>query len=988
MASATNKFQAEGGKSHVDNHSSVFGMQLDSSLSFKPGYRNYSPWEFSCRIDPSNPTLDMGHSTPPVSVFSPTFEQHHDGFGVQCVHPRLSWRFACSNEQIRNWKQTAYDIAISCSTTEPGQVFHVESEDNVLVPWPSSEPLDSRARRFVRVRSYGKYSLLEGRDNNSDHESVTEWSASSLLEIALLRNSDWTGSMITVSEPWPLSPDHSARPLCFHKRFHLSLKTGTIDRGRLYATSHGVYSVRINGKIVGDHCLAPGFQSYHKRLHYQIYDTKDLLVTPGWNKIEIDVAAGWFASATSWARKRFIYGQKLGVLAQLEIWVVGSTSPILVSTDPSWIASITPLVSSEILDGEIFDQSLSMGSKPDDAKLSVRESPIPVSRLVSPEAPPVRVVERLKPKDIFTSRSGSVVIVDFGQNIAGRICVRKVQKPAGSQITFRHAEVIQDGEIMCRPLRTAKARDIIICDGRELLDWHPHYTFHGFRYVEIAGWGPDDQNCPLTKACIVAEVMHTDMMRTGWFSCSNDDVNRLHENAVCSIKSNFLSVPTECPSRDERFGWTGDLNIIAPTANFLYDTTGMLKNWLQDLYLDQMETEYWRQGVVPLFVPNSLLRNGDGGHGWDPMPNGVWGDAAVMVPWGLYRMSGDINFLSAQYASMVQYLEKGVTRGQDGLWDPEQWQFGDWLDPRAPLNDSGRGTTDGTFVADCFLIASTQIAAEVAAVLAKPADSSRLRDTALRLVHSWRDKYLTAAGLVVPDTATALSLALSFDLLPESRGNSTKAQAAARLFRLVRLNDFKLTTGFVGSALLSRALTRSGGVELAYTMLFQKKCPSYLYPITMGATTTWERWDSMLPDGSVNPGSMTSFNHHALGSIANWMHADVGGLEAIEPGWKVFRVKPQPNGELSWADTAFESRYGRIELRWTLKGDFFRMRLRVPPNSTAVISLPRDGRASEVGKQEAKEQIVGSGEYYLGCQFLQPQWPSKALLPPWGRAEF
>ncbi|KAL7952600.1 glycoside hydrolase family 78 protein [Trichoderma compactum] len=854
----------------------------------------------------------MGHSVSPVLVLPPSFEQHHDGFGVQRVHPRLSWRFSCADEQIRNWKQTSYDIAISYNnSTELGQVFHVESEDNVLIPWPNSEPLNSRARRFVRVRCYGRYSLFDGHDNDSDHESVTEWSASSLLEIALLRNSDWKGSMITVSEPWPLSPDHSARPLCFHKRFHLSLKDGTIDRGRLYATSHGVYSVRINGGRVGDHCLAPGFQSYHKRLHYQIYDTKDRLVTPGWNEIEIDVAAGWFASATSWPRKRFIYGQKLGVLAQLEIWEADSTLPILVSSDKSWSVSNTPLVSSEISDGEIFDQTL--------------KSPIAVSRLISPEPPPVRVVERLEAKDMFKSRS--------------------VQKPAGSRITFCHAE-------------------------------HPHHTFHGFRYIEIAGWGPDNQICPLTNACIIAEVMHTDMLRTGWFSCSNDDVNRLHENSLHSIKSNFLSVPTECPSRDKRFGWTGDLNVIAPTANFLYYTAGMLRNWLQHLRGALVHSHFITK------------KNGDGGHGWDPMPNGVWGDAAVMVPWGLYRMSGDIGFLSAQYDSMVQYLENGVTRSQDGLWDPEQWQFGDWLDPRAPQNDSGIGTTDGTFVADCFLIASTRIVAEVATKLAKPVDSSRFRDAAQHLIYSWRNKYLTAAGVVVLDTATALSLALSFDLLPESGSNSPKAQAAARLFRLVRLNDFKLTTEFVGGALISRTLTRSGGADLSYAMLFQKKCPSYLYPITMGATTTWERWDSMLPDGTLNPGSMTSFNHHALGSIANWMHAGVGGLKAIDPGWKRFRVKPQPNKELSWADAVFESRYGRIELRWTLKGDLFHMRLRVPPNSTAVVSCPSDSRKSEVGKQEAKEQIVGSGEYDFGCRFVQAQWPPKALLPPWGRAEF
>jgi alpha-L-rhamnosidase len=319
------------------------------------------------------------------------------------------------------------------------------------------------------------------------------------------------------------------------------------------------------------------------------------------------------------------YGQKLGVLAQLEIWVPGSPAPFMVSTDQSWDASTSALVSSEIYDGEIYDQRPNASTRPGDAKwFSTQESFIPVSRLISPEAPPVRVVGRIEPKDFFKSQSGNAVIVDFGQNFAGRVCVRKVQKALGASITFRHAEVIQDGEIVRGPLRTAKARDILICDGRETLDWHPNHTFHGFRYVEITGWSPEHRDCPLTKSSIVAEVLHTDMSRTGWFSCSNEDVNRLHENLLWSMKSNFLSVPTECPSRDERMGWTGDLNIFAPTANFLYDTAGMLRNWLDDLYLDQMEeSTHWRQGVVPLFIPNSLLRKDDGGHGWDPMPNAV-----------------------------------------------------------------------------------------------------------------------------------------------------------------------------------------------------------------------------------------------------------------------------------------------------------------------------------------------------------------------------
>ncbi|KAM5343292.1 hypothetical protein ACJ41O_014258 [Fusarium nematophilum] len=911
----------------------------------------------------------MRRSTPPVSVLPPTFEQHHDGFGVQCPRPRISWRFSCSDGEVRNWRQIAYDVEISRDDGQPGQVFSSHGPDSVLVPWPSPESLESRERRLVRVRCHGRYSLSDS--DQHGEESVTEWSPSSLLEVALLKNTDWTARMITVSEPWPLNPDHSARPLRFHKNFGLPSDGNLIDRARLYITSHGVYTAQINGTRVGDHCLTPGFQSYHKRLHYQIYDVKDLLAA-GSNRIEVEVAAGWFASAWTWARKRFIYGQHLGVLAQLEIWSADSTAPWVVSTDGSWGVSTSALVSSEIYDGEVYDQQLETTTSL--TSFATQESRIPVSRLVSPDSPPVRVVDRIEPREIFKSRSGNAIIVDFGQNFAGRICVLKVQKPAGASVSFRHAEVIQDGEIVRRPLRTAKAMDTLICDGREIHNWHPNHTYHGFRFVEITGWSPDDQDCPLTKSSIVAEVLHTDMTRTGWFSCSNKDVNRLHDNSLWSMKSNFLSVPTECPSRDERMGWTGDINIFAPTANFLYDTGGILGNWLEDLYLDQMEeSAYWRRGVVPVVIPNCLLRSDDDSHGWDPMPNAVWGDAAVMVPWELYLTSGDTGFLSRQYGSMLQYLGHGVPRGKDGLWDPEQWQFGDWLDPRAPINDSGRGTTDGTFVADCFLAESTRIVAEVAALLDQPSDSSRFRDMHEYLVQSWRDKYLSAAGLVVPDTATALSLALSFNLVPDS------SQAASRLSRIVRLNDFCITTGFVGTAFLPRALTQTGAVDLAYAMLFQKRYPSYLYPVTMGATTTWERWDSMLPDGRVNPGSMTSFNHHALGSIAHWLHVDVGGLEAIEPGWKVFRVRPWPNKELTWAETIFESKYGRIELKWTLEGDCFRLTLRVPPNSTAVINMPGDG---------LEERRVGSGQYVLECRFEQTNWPPKAFLPPWGRAEF
>lgn len=431
-----------------------------------------------------------------------------------------------------------------------------------------------------------------------------------------------------------------------------------------------------------------------------------------------------------------------------------------------------------------------------------------MGELVSPEAAPIRVTQRITPIAIFRSRSDDSFIIDFGRNFAGRIMVRRIRKPYGSVVSFRHAEVMQDGDIMCRPLRTAKAKDTIICDGTEILNWYPKYTFHGFRYVQVTGWSPDDAECPLIKLSIVAEVLHTDMTRTGWFSCSNAEVNKLHSNTLWSMKSNFISVPIECPSRDERFGWTGDLNIFAPTATFLYDTSGILGHWLEDLYLEQVEeSPYWRKGVVPLFVPNSLLRKGDGLHAWDPMPNAVWGDAAIMVPWLLYITSGDIQFISRQYQSMVAWLDHGVVRDTDNLWSPDQWQFGDWLDPRVPQNDSGRGTTDGTYIADCFLVMSTRIMADAARLLSMTADSERFAQTALDITESWQWKYLSLAGNVVPDTATALALALSFGLIPNMNEGEQRRQAGSRLARHVRLNDFKITSGFVGTAFIAGALT-------------------------------------------------------------------------------------------------------------------------------------------------------------------------------------
>ena len=316
------------------------------------------------------------------------------------------------------------------------------------------------------------------------------------------------------------------------------------------------------------------------------------------------------------------------------------------------------------------------------------------------------------------------------------------------------------------------------------------------------------------------------------------------------MRGNFLSVPTDDPQRDERLGWTGDLNMFSPVATFLYDTAGMLGNWLEDLHADQVDDdEHWQKGVVPLVVPNCIKKKpGDGpgwDKGWDPMPNGVWADAAVMVPWQLYVTSGDRSILTRQYSSMLDYLRSGVSRGADGLWDPEIWQFGDWLDPSAPTNDSGRGRTDGTFVADCYLLRSTELMSTIAQTLGYLDEGKHFRQVYDDVLAAFQTKYLTPTGLLAPDTPTAYALALSFNLLPLP----LRAAASSRLTRALRLNDFLIPTGFVGTAHLLHALSTTGDSDIAYATLLANGCPSLLYPVRMGATTIWERWDALKPDG-------------------------------------------------------------------------------------------------------------------------------------------
>lgn len=899
------------------------------------------------------------------------FEQHHSGLGIQCSSPRISWTFSAADDSICDWQQLQYEICVR-HETGTSAYFVIKSPGSSLVPWPST-PLQSREQAQVRVRVCGSWM---DRKTRRVHSGWSAWSSWATVECGLLSSQDWTA--VPISSPIvPLShKDEPLRPLLFRKTFELPATFDSVQRARLYITAFGVYRAYLNGRRIGDHEMSPGWTSYRYRIAYQVFDVKSLITTKGNNVLSVEVAEGWYAGRLGFdGGKRHIYGDRIAVMAQLEIDGTAG-GRFKVASDIRWKCHPSPIVNSEIYNGETYDARVEGEywnqhdpSNVDTDWETVSVLDFPRARLYAPNAPPARITEILAPQKIFTTPSGRIIL-DFGQNLVGKFLVRSMTLPVDATVSFIHAEVIEDdGELGTRPLRGAKCVDTVISSGQTLIDWSPKFTFHGFRFVEIDGWDPRIEK-KSWKSNIQALVIHTDFKKTGQFECSNMAINQLHQNACWSMRGNFLSIPTDCPQRDERLGWTGDIQIFGPSATFLYDVTGMLSEWMEDVACEQSD----HNGVPPLVVPNIL------DHVWPSIPQALWGDVVIILPWVLYLSSGDRDILRRQYPSMISWLDQGVCRGKDGLWDPELWQLGDWLDPQAPPDEPGDCRTNSTLVADAYLVYVTSLMAKIAFVLEKESESAHYSYKAQCLRALFQEKYITSSGLMVGDSQTAYSLAIVFGLFStQLQLDTARRQLAAR----VRMAKFRVATGFAGTPVILKALTETNNLSLAYRMLLEDRCPSWLYPITMGATTIWERWDSMLPNGSINPGQMTSFNHYALGSVVNWLHETVGGLRALEAGWKTALVSPQPGGSLTYASVSYESVYGQWSCFWKLRFDGDRneavtlcLDLVVPPNCRAIVRV----QADEGGFSKLDEN-VGSGKHHWEIPFFPWPWPPQATAP-------
>ncbi|GGJ43019.1 glycoside hydrolase family 78 protein [Deinococcus roseus] len=846
-------------------------------------------------------------------------ELHPDLFsGIST--PRLSW---ITETRVADWQQTHHQIKLS---TLDGQVLSStgkqQSQESHLVPWPFA-PLESRAQVTVQVQVWGS----DGAES--------EWSAPLTLETGLLHAADWTAQAIgPVQEEDPTRPGPA--PL-LRKTFQVK---SNLRHARLYITALGVHDTQINGQPISDQLFSPGWTSYHSRLRYHTFDVTQLL-HEGHNAIGSMLGNGWYRGRLGFGGgRRNLYGEKLALIAQLELcYQDGQTERI--TTDESWKTHSGPITFDDLYDGERYDARLEQSgwSTPnfDDAHWAAAEVlPFDASLLVAPEGPPVRRIETLQVREVIQTPSGKTVL-DFGQNLVGWLRI-KVQGERGHTVTLRHAEVLENGELGMRPLRYAECTDTYTLKGEGLEVFEPRFTFHGFRYAEIENWPGN-----FDPADLEAVVVHSDLQRTGWFECSDPLINQFHQNVVWGMRGNFLDVPTDCPQRDERLGWTGDIQAFAPTAAFLYDVRGFLTSWLKDLKADQSEN-----GAVPAVVPQVLPAT---------LAAAAWGDASTIVPWTLYQHCGDTGVLEQQFDSMKKWVDFQHSRaGERLIWDMDM-QFGDWLDPDAPPTNPGKAKTLPGVVATAYFARSADTVARSAKVLGRVEDAACYQKLAEDVREAFQQEYVTGRGRVLSDSVTAYSLALQFALLKDETQRHT---AAKRLRELVRESGYLISTGFVGTPLVCDALCSVGEVDAAYLLLTQTECPSWLYPVTMGATTIWERWDSMLPDGSINPGEMTSFNHYALGAVADWLHRSVAGLAALEPGYRKLLVRPLPGQPLSFASARHLTPYGEAAVRWEKQNGDFQLSVTVPANTTARIELP-DGQVFE----------VGSGQHTFHCSLEQ-----------------
>jgi len=822
--------------------------------------------------------------------------------------------------------EIAYDSSFQHMVLDSGQQKHIDS----LAYTPKIE-LKSRTRYYWRVTVWG--------DAGDVATSEIAWFETAKME------EPWQGVWITPSF------DRDIHPL-LRRQFQLTADViAKLEKARIYIAGVGLYELELNGRRVSDEYLAPGYHAYNYWLQYQTYDVTKLL-QDGANAIGVALGNGWYKGRfgfdggfSDW------YGKEFALLAELVVTLDDGTE-LAIATDPTWKCAPSAVQSSSIYDGEVYDATKHIlnwsRSEYDDSDWSpVQPTSVSTEQLQARLSVPVKIMEERSPVEIIHTPAGETVL-DFGQNMTGWVRF-KTTASKGTKLHLQYGEILQNENFYQDNLRSAKAEHIYIANGLPA-EVQPHFTFYGFRYVKLQGF-LDDVKLEDFTGCVV----HSELEQTGTIETSDPLVNRLFENALWGQRGNFLDVPTDCPQRDERMGWTGDAQVFASTACFNMYSPAFYNKYMFDLRQEQLR----RNGSVPFTVPAFRSRQDD-----DDMNSNTgsaaWGDAATVIPWTLYLQYGDKEMLRAQFDTMKDWVDY-IKRADDENGGKRLWQtgfhFGDWLaldnkDPKGPF-----GGTDAYYIASAYYCYSAQLVAKAATVLEKHELAEQYVKLAEEIKAAIMREYFTPNGRCAIHTQTALVVALYMELVPQE----LRARVISDLKAMLRENDMHLTTGFVGTPYLCLVLSEHGANDDAYTLLLNDDYPSWLYAVKLGATTIWERWNSVLADGSISSTGMNSLNHYAYGSIVQWMFQHMCGIHPIAeaPGYRAFTLSPKPNGRLTHAKATFHSPSGLIESGWHIHADGrLSFSFTVPFQSTAKVILP-DAEMSAVTINGAKLQEAG-----------------------------
>lgn len=870
-------------------------------------------------------------------------EYHVNPVGIDVLQPRLSWQIFTDEN---NFVQQAYEIRVA-ETKEnlaegsklvwsTGKVNSSESV-NVTYGGPTAKPTQ---RLWWKVRIW------------DPKNKATAWSEPAYWEMGLLSASDWKASWIRFGQESDNTTSHPSQ--YFRKEFSLNKK---VVSARVYVTALGLYELRLNGKKIGQDLFTPGWTSYKNRIQYQVYDITYMLGAK--NAIGGIVGDGWYRGNIGFRGDRSYYGEKSALLAQLEIRYSDGTSETI-STDSGWKTTTGPILESDIFNGESYDARMELTGwdQPEyyDSQWKAAEVyEYGKDKLIASQGVPVQAIQEIKPVKFFKTPKGESVL-DMGQNMVGVVRL-KVKGNKGDKIVIKFAEVLDKaGNFYTDNLRAAKCTDTYILKGGAEETYQPRFTFHGFRFVKLEGLAADP-----TLDQVTGIVIHSAMAPAGNFACSDSLINQLQHNIQWGQKGNFVDVPTDCPQRDERLGWTGDAQVFSMTAAFNFDVAAFYTKWMKDFTADQLAN-----GRVPNVIPDVL--NGVGGAT-------AWADASIIVPWTVYQVYGDKRILAEQYYSMKAWVEYMHTRaGAKNLWVGDN-HFGDWLAFATNSPAYPGATTEKDLIATAYYAYSSRLLGKIAVILGKTEDAAFYSNLSEAVKKAFIDEFVTQNGRLVSNTQTGYSLALAFDLLPDNLKKNAADYLAADVKKMGHM-----TTGLVGTPLLCKTLSATGNEDLAFMLLNRKKYPSWLYPVMQGATTIWERWDGQKPDGTFQDVAMNSFNHYAYGAIGEWLYKYVAGLDIDpeHPGYKHILFFPHPGGALTQASAELKSMYGPIKSSWNIIQSQFTYAVKIPANTTATVTLPyADLTSVQVNKSplsgnstfkavqngEETEVELGSGNY-------------------------